>query len=529
MGISRRSFMKGCAAAGALGTFGRYGMAAPAESTGPRRFNLSVSVDALEADPGLLDIVRDAGVTNLWLACFFNGNWYHSTDELLVWKSRIEDKGMALHNITIPLGHPSFSEMPPDYMPNVSLTQWKRGVRPDGKMHYGVSLHPPATEENVAALKEIKRTDPKIVFVDDDFRLAPSPHDIGGCFCDDCKRAFLDKHGYNGTQWAELLEAVAKRDLTPLLRAWVENTCDILTGSFRAQQAALAPEAQLGIMVMYLGSEKAGIRLPDYTGVPFRVGELMFNDASFAPVKGKTDELFSALFHRRFTPPELAYSETTAWPPDALSAANMAAKLAVSTIADVRNTMFMSGNTPFPRTHWETLAPAMRKQAGFHRELAGHAPSGPFKHFWGEASRWAGDSNPFSLFLAAGVPFEVVSEPASSGWTFLADADARTVKSGAATEFICRPEAHGADSSMRQVPETLDALFALKRELLPQLKGVPIVEEDVPVVCAWYPSARTALLWNLSEEHRNLTVRHGATRRTVSLAPLDSALLRELA
>ncbi len=37
---------------------------------------------------------------------------------------------------------------------------------------------------------------------------------------------------------------------------------------FRAQQAA-APRVRLGIMAMYLGAEKAGIRLRDYAGVPF--------------------------------------------------------------------------------------------------------------------------------------------------------------------------------------------------------------------------------------------------------------------
>src|SRR5690606_35265332 len=142
------------------------------------------------------------------------------------------------------------------------------------------------------------------------------------------------------------------------------------TASFRAMQVA-APNIDLGNMVMYLGAEKAGIRLTDYSNVPVRVGELMFDDKSFAPVKGKTDELFSVLFHRRFIAPERAFSETTAFPSDKLSAANMAAKLTISTIADVRNTMYMSGVTPFPVTHWETLAPAMKHQSKLHDALAG--------------------------------------------------------------------------------------------------------------------------------------------------------------
>ena len=82
----------------------------------------------------------------------------------------------------------------------------------------------------------------------------------------------------------------------------------------------------------------------------------------------------------------------------------MAAKLAVSTIADVRNTMFMSGVTAFPREHWETLGPAMKRQAELHRRVAGHDLAGRSKHFWGEASRYVGDDNPFSLFLARAYP-----------------------------------------------------------------------------------------------------------------------------
>ncbi|MBW7863678.1 MAG: twin-arginine translocation signal domain-containing protein [Candidatus Hydrogenedens sp.] len=528
MDMSRRNFLRGCAAAGAVSACGWPGMAAEAGPGGARRFNLSVSIDALKADPELMDIVHEAGVTDLWLACFFNGHWHHDIPEVTAWRDRIRAKGMAVHNITIPLGHPSYSETPPDYMPGTAVNHWKQGVRPDGKRHFGVSLHPPATEENVAALGKIKTTDPGIVFLDDDFRLAPSPDDIGGCFCDDCKKAFLETHGYSEARWGELLADVADRRLTDLLRAWVEHNCDKLTGSFRAQQAALAPEAQLGNMVMYMGAEKAGIRLPDYTGAPFRVGELMFSDDSFAPVKGKTNELFSALFHRRFTPPELAYSETTAWPPDKLSAPNMAAKLAVSTLADVRNTMFMSGTTPFPRTHWATLAPAMKKQAALHRELAGHAPRGPFRHYWGEAGRCAGDSNAYSLFLALGVPFEVDNAPGAGGWTFLSDADARHPLPNAGTTYVHRPETGTSPAGGRAVAETLDGLFAFKHELMPLLAGVPVVEEDAPVVCAWYPTARAVLLWNLSEDKRDVTLLRAGERRAVSLGPLDTELVRDV-
>jgi len=273
---------------------------------------------------------------------------------------------------------------------------------------------------------------------------------------------------------------------------------------------------------MYLGSETAGIRLADYTKVPFRVGELMFNDDQFGLVKGKTDELFSVLFHRRFAAPELAFSESTAFPADRLSARNLAAKLATSTIADVRNTMFMSGLTPFPRTHWETLGPAMRKHAAIHAVIAGHAPRGPFKHFWGEQSRYTGNDRPYSLFLAAGVPFEVTGEAARDGWTFLSDVEEKSLAGGrrhsAGTSFIRRST----------VGESLPELFRLKAGLRSQMRGIPLVVEEKPVVCAWYPTARCVLLWNLSERREALTLEQGGVHRAVSVAGLDVELVRDV-
>jgi len=533
MGSTRRSFLKQSLAltAGASLCRGR-AMAVEAGAVPVRRYNLSVSMDALESDPALLPTVKEAGVSAIWLACFFYGSWHHSLEKLQAWKARIERAGIAVHHITIPLGHPTFSETPPDYSAPMALQPWQQGQRPDGRRYHGVCLHPPGTEINVKAIQKIKATDPGIIFVDDDFRLAPSPADIGGCFCERHREAFLERHGYRPAQWEELLEAVRSRALTPVLRAWLEDACDELTACFRAQQQAAAPEVQMGNMVMFLGSEKAGIRLKDYAGVPLRVGELMFGDDSFAPVKGKTDELFSALFHRRFVTPELAYSESTAWPPDGLSAPNMAAKLAVSTLSDVRNTMFMSGLTPFPRTHWAVLGPAMREQAALHARVAGHVPRGPFKHFWGEDSRWVGDANPFSLFLAMGVPFEVANGSLNEGWTFLSDADARAVRDGRlnapGTTFVFRPESRLSAAHGRVMPESLKELFAFKRELMPKLDGVPLVEEDTPTVCAWYPSAKAVLLWNLTEAQQRLTLRCGTGRRTALVSPLGTALIEDV-
>jgi hypothetical protein len=74
----------------------------------------------------------------------------------------------------------------------------------------------------------------------------------------------------------------------------------------------------------------------------------------------------------------------------------------------------------------------------------------------------------------------------------------------------------------------LAELFALKRELRPQLERVPYVEDGTPVVCAWYPTARAVLLWNLTEQPQNFTLRYGNSRRSVRVDGLDVALLEQI-
>ncbi len=527
----RRQFLRNTTASGLGLFFSRYGFSQDSSSE-KRRFHVSLSADALLEDRDLLPILQSAGVHGIWMGCYFYGHWPYPIEKLLSARQQVEKAGMSCQIINVPLGHPGDSLGSKEgEFPLTPPSGWRVAQRVDGSTYVGTSLHNPATAENGKALETIKAAGFTRVFLDDDFRLAPSPGQIGGCFCLDHRDRFLQRTGYSTSQWEELLGDVRDRRLSRLMEDWIDFTCDELSFCFQSQQKAFHP-GELGIMVMYLGAEKAGIRLADYSNAPFRVGELMFDDNSFGRIKGKTDELFSALFHRRFTRPELAFSETTAFPAESLSASNMSAKLVISTLADVRNTMFMSGVTPFPRSHWETLAPAMKIQASQHQKLAGHAPQGPFKHYWGVASRKIGTDQPFSLFLASGVPFAITDQPAQDGWTFLSDEDARAVVekklSTNGTTFIHR-------SSVREIPhgescdESLEALFALKERLKPQWTTIPYVEENLPVVCAWYPSAHCVLLWNLSDEAKSLTLVYGNHRRSIPVAGLASALIEDLA
>ena len=503
------------------------------KSSSFRRFHLSLASHAWEKNPELPSIVRAAGITDVWLAAFLYGRWYRSPKQLKKQAQYLENQGLNVHIINVPLGHPgdalgadddSVSTTPPKH--------WSNACTFDGELFSGTSIHPPAIKENVQAMKALQKEKFDTVFLDDDFRIARFPGKIGGCFCDNCRDEFLKIHGYNFSEWEALIDSVRKRHPSKVLRAWVDFWCDKLYDMFSAMQKA-APNIDLGIMVMYLGAEKAGIALDRFRNVPFRVGELMFNDKGFSPLKGKTDELFSALFHRRFAQPQLAYSETTAFPADELSAANMAAKLIVSLITDVRNTMFMSGLLPFPITHWDTLGPAMRKNARFHEKIAGHRPRGPLKHFWGWRSRLVGEDRPFSLFLASGIPFEVVEDISADGWIFLSNEDAQAAAEEKIAEksqhLIVRRDAGVKGKKFLPMDENMKDIFALKKRIIPTLKGIPYVEGDLPVIFAWYPSAQRALLWNVEEKKQTFKImRDNHILRTVTVDALDVDLIQDL-
>ena len=94
--------------------------------------------------------------------------------------------------------------------------------------------------------------------------------------------------------------------------------------------------------------------------------------------------------------------------------------------------------------------------------------------------------------------------------------------------LLHRDNAGAKTEATRPVVESLDALFALKHELLPSFGNVPYVAEELPVVCAWYPTAGTVALWNLSEQQQRFTTVFKDKQYPVDVAPLGMALLENL-
>ena len=487
-----------------------------------RVFHRSTGPQDVLADPEQVEAWRDAGVKHLWLTLFHRARLDAEWDVYEQAVRRTRELGMVPHLLSVPFGHPTRFEA------GGFPEGWKPNERYNGRKGWGISFHELTARETVDSNRfAYEKFGVCDHFLDDDYRVADTPDEIGGCVCPECRQAFMEKTGISAARWDELIADLNANDDTPLVRLWVDYQCDLLTDLFRKTEAA-APKVDLGIMVMGMGSERAGIRLDDYRGKLFRVGEWMFNDAEYDQLKKKTIEMFSVLFHRRFTEPGRTFSETTIHPENSLSKENMASKLVFSTFADVRNTMFMCRT---PADYWPFFAKRMKKEAAYHEVLKGCAPKGPFKHFWGKAGRYMAGYNAYSLFLATGMPFEVTDGLAADGWTFLGDNDARSLERGeiASPGTVCITRRESPSGRSTAVDESLESLFAFRRSILPKLREarVPYVEEESPVVCGWYPEARAVLLWNPEKSDKTVHLFFAGRSTAVELPALESALMLE--
>jgi hypothetical protein len=210
MNVTRRNFMRASTAGLAAAVINGFSTNVYAVDE-PRNFHLCLPSDDIE----LMKVAKAAGISTIWTAAFFYGYWPAPLEKVLEIARKVESLGMEWGVANIPLGHPGDSLG--DVTGKTPLTppkRWKMGLSIDGKQFSGTSLHSPATEENVEAIKQLRQAGVKRIILDDDFRLARSPGIIGGCFCDEHRTRFLKAGGYSDEKWAELLQNIRQRHFT---------------------------------------------------------------------------------------------------------------------------------------------------------------------------------------------------------------------------------------------------------------------------------------------------------------------------
>ena len=312
-------------------------------TTLPLTLNYDFSPNTVLYDPDFghkLDRMRAAGVSSVWLGGFFYGRWEASPEDIARAKTRLEEEGLYVGALSIPLGHGGQAFDPSKPAESKTGDGWQPRVDAAGNPWPNTSC--------------------------------PRHAKVLGCFCDDCMNSFRAAYpAYGDITRAELAARLAAGDAV-LTDAWETFQCDSILQFL--EQAT--PEGVIPCpMVMHNGDRRHGLdirriraRFPDAI---VRVGEGHFSDESFLHPVGRA--AIAASIRRHMTligSPEYAFSETTTYPVGALSPENFVEKMRLEIDCGLRNIFLMSGTVFLPDPYWEAIAAALPEL----RERAARTP-----------------------------------------------------------------------------------------------------------------------------------------------------------
>ncbi len=308
-----------------------------------------------------LKLMKEAGVTSVWLYGYFYGRHESDPETLARARQRLLNEGFETGVLSLPVGHPGNSLDPTN--PDLELAlppEWRYRVCADGRTeYYCACVEPEMIRSNVNAAKVYAQIGFTRHFFDDDLRMGSWGDEVRGCFCDNCIRAFNEKTRLRLTR-NDLAQACAgKTGMEEICAAWIRFNCEKITSFMRETRV---PEMQSGIMVMHNGDEKHGISIPDIKqAVPdcmFRVGELHFDDTSFCSPVGQASLQNSVQKHLALIGDHPAFSESTVFPANALSPENLIRKLRLERKLGLKNIFLMSGTWFLSDPYWKALAQA---------------------------------------------------------------------------------------------------------------------------------------------------------------------------
>ncbi|MEX2758116.1 MAG: hypothetical protein Q6365_022265 [Candidatus Sigynarchaeota archaeon] len=476
----------------------------------------------------MLDMLRNAGVAKLWLHGYFFGHFDAPLGELVEARAVLERHGFEVGIMSMPVGHPGNSLDPDD--PAIDLripAHWRYRIDRYGRtVYHCADIEDRMVRDNVDAMVQIKDAGFTDVFLDDDFRMGNHGPEVMGCFCDDCIAKF--NATYHRTETRESIGlAIARREHGKMIEEWTDHICGKITSM--AKTLAL-PGINLGIMVMHRGDDRHGIRIADLKPYArhMRVGEAHFGNRDFGPARGKASEIAGMQLHIALMYPAKLYSETTCFPPRALSVANWICKAKLAVALGIPNIFLMGGTWLLDPAYWKALAnalPGLRAVEGLAGDLS-HARVAPVHVAVGQ-----GDFELPWWALRAGIPARPVlaSDPGNDGeillvlgttqlgpdWSnrlprykrVLFDATAAAAnKSWLQGNPACRVLERRPPAIAKLLAKVLpnrteQAFMALLRQELHSLDdSIPCIDKGRDIFLAWIKDKEVAIACNLLEE-----------------------------
>ncbi|NLV74323.1 MAG: hypothetical protein GXY52_06535 [Chloroflexi bacterium] len=318
--------------------------------------------DIIALQDTLLPTLREVGVNRIWTTDSLTGRTVADDATFSASKAILDQQGFDSSGFgSVVVGHPGNSLNPDD--PTLDLTvpaNWRYRVDRHGKpVYFCADIEPNMMADNTAAVRRMRKLGYTTFSADDDLRMGNWGDAIQGCFCDKCLADFNQRVGFTYSR-REIAQAIEQLDDRTLLEAWVAYNCS----KVERLMDALADEIDhIGLMVMHMGDERHGLNLPklraQHPDMFFRVGEMYFSDADYGTIAGKIDLLAGISQHLTAVGRRRSYSETTIFPPRALSPEHWVHKARLTLAAGTENLFFMGGTWIIEDRYWHAMAAAM--------------------------------------------------------------------------------------------------------------------------------------------------------------------------
>lgn len=312
----------------------------------------------------MLPIMRDTGVSTLWLFGYFYGRFESELSEIEKAKKYLESEGFEVNAISIPVGHPG-NALDGDISSHTDLTipdTWHYRVNGEGKnTYFCAAIDDVMIKDNAEAAKKLRDIGITKIFYDDDLRTSSSSSEIGGCFCEKCIEEFNSETGHNFDR--EILYGILTSDegAEEIKEAWTDRNCRLVV---KFLKEVTHEGLTSGIMIAQGGKRLSGTDIPlikkEVPETFFRVGEGNFTDEKLNTEEGKKGLIKSLLTHKELIRDiSKTYSETTVFPARALSPENLVEKMRIEIKCGLKNIYLMSGVWLIDEPYWEAIKKAM--------------------------------------------------------------------------------------------------------------------------------------------------------------------------
>jgi hypothetical protein len=366
----------------------------------------------------IIPTLKKANVQQINLYGYFWGKFESPLEKMIKAREILQENGFEVGVCTVPVGHPGNSVDPLNPTLDLHIPKhWRYRIDRNGNpVYHCADIEEQMINDNRNAILLLKSAGFRIIFFDDDLRMGNWGTEIQGCFCEVCLRQFNEQYYVqyhnqypNAISRQNLADAIIQNNNHPLLSDWVEFTCNKVNSFIKSMRME---GIEIGMMVMHRGDERHGIAIESIRkiipSIHIRVGECHFGDRSFNPPLEKASELLGMIQHLSLIDKLRAYSESTVFPPGALSPENLLLKCKMALMVGIPNLYIMNGVGFLDQLYWDEIISHISELKELEKEYEGFTLESPIHVLCGTHGSYQEPIEIPAIPLLTGLPIKPI-------------------------------------------------------------------------------------------------------------------------